>query len=203
MKALIYDIEIAKAICGRNEQRIEGVDYCEGWHDHAGMGIASIAAFDYIEDRYRVFMADNFGEFAALVKERSPIVSFNGISFDNRVCAANEIDLPNENTYDILVQLWRAADLGSTFNFKTHGGFGLDAVCQANFGVGKTGSGALAPVQFQRKQYGALLDYNLTDVHRTKLLFDRILATGELVDPRNRNRMLRIMAPASIQPAFA
>lgn len=58
MKALVYDLEIINAVPGR-EKPIEGIKYCEGRHDHAGMGISVIGAFDYSTQRYRVFLEDN------------------------------------------------------------------------------------------------------------------------------------------------
>ena len=45
---LIYDCEIAKAIQGRNETRLEGVEYCDGWEDFGNMGISCICAFDSV-----------------------------------------------------------------------------------------------------------------------------------------------------------
>jgi len=35
LNALVYDIEIVKAIRGRDEPRLDGIEYCDGWHDHA------------------------------------------------------------------------------------------------------------------------------------------------------------------------
>jgi len=47
MNTIIYDIEIAKAIPSKSEPKEEGVEYCKGWGDHAGMGIACLCAHDY------------------------------------------------------------------------------------------------------------------------------------------------------------
>ncbi len=197
MNALIYDIEIKKAILGKNEEPIDGIDYCAGWHDHANMGISCICAYDYAADRYRVFMDDNYAEFAALVAARDVIVSFNGIAFDNRVCAAHGIAVPDDKSYDILVELWRAAGLGPQFAYPTHLGFGLDAACEANFGLRKTGHGARAPVQYQRREYGALVDYCLNDVALTKRLLDEAIRNrGQLRDPRNRENTLTLQLPS-------
>ncbi len=55
---LIYDVEIAKAVQGKGETRIDGVQYCKGWTDYAGMGVACVCAYDVNEARYRVFMQD-------------------------------------------------------------------------------------------------------------------------------------------------
>lgn len=193
---LIYDIEIAKAILGKGEGRKEGVEYCDGWRDHANMGISCIGAYDYQEDRYRVFMGDNLDEFALLVAGRSPIVGFNNIAFDNAVVRHHGITIPDSDSYDILVELWRAAGLGDAFQYPSHLGFGLDAACQANFGIGKTGNGALAPVLFQQRRFGELVDYCLTDVHRTKKMLDKIIDTGTLLDPRNKSKTLEIRRPS-------
>lgn len=195
MNAIIYDIEIKKSILGKREQPIEGIEYCAGWHDHANMGISCICAYDYGEQRYRVFMEDNLTAFAELVRQRELIVGFNSIGFDNAVCAHNAIDVAAERSYDILVELWAGAGLGPKFAYPSHMGFGLDATCAANFGTRKSGNGALAPVLYQRKQFGELVDYCMNDVALTKQLFDRIVSHGELKDPRGRETPLTIRRP--------
>ena len=147
---LIYDCEIIKAIQGKNEELRQGIEYCQGWRDFENMGISCIGAYDYEEDRYRVFCADNFADFQSLVDGHDVIVGFNSIGFDNKLCAANAILVPDEKSYDILVEVWLAAGLGPLFEYPSHIGFGLDAICQANFGQKKTGHGAVAPVQWQQ-----------------------------------------------------
>lgn len=196
MNILIYDIEIKKAILGKKEAPIEGIDYCLGWHDHANMGISCIGVYDYVEQRYRVFMDDNIDDFIVLAGQRDMVVSFNGLAFDNRVCAANGIPVRDDRTYDLLVELWAAAGLGPQFAYPTHLGFGLDAACAANFGARKTGNGALAPVLYQRGQFGQLIDYCLNDVALTKRLFEHALANrGQVRDPRNAEAILQLRLP--------
>lgn len=205
MNTLVYDIEIKKAIVGRNERQQEGIEYCAGFHDHANMGISCIGAYDYGEDRYRVFMDDNYEEFLALAQKCERLVSFNGLSFDSKVIRAYEPpephgllfnDLSNEaKNYDLLVEVWAAAGLGPTFKYPSHAGFCLDACAEANFGKRKTGNGALAPVDFQRGRYGSLIDYCLNDVALTKRLFDRVLETGLLIDPRDPSKNLTLRKP--------
>ena len=53
MKLVVYDIEIQKGILGKKEKPVPGIEYCNGWNDHANMGISVICAYDYEEDRYR------------------------------------------------------------------------------------------------------------------------------------------------------
>ena len=164
MKALIYDIEIKKGILGKGEEALAGYEYCAGWHDHANMGISVIGAYDYAEDRYRVFCEDNMHEFSEAVDKADKIVGFNNVAFDNAVIAAcwgPLVKLPEgwqAKSYDLLVEIWHAAGLGPTFNYKTHGGYGLDAVCERNFGLKKTGHGAKATIFWQRGMIGNVID---------------------------------------------
>lgn len=65
---VIYDIEIIKAVPDRKFPRSEGVEYCAGWDDHAGMGVSVIGAYDYFTGRARVFCKDNFDEFRNLIE---------------------------------------------------------------------------------------------------------------------------------------
>lgn len=166
INALVYDIEIIKAIPNKGEAPIEGIDYCAGWHDHAGMGVSVIGVYDFVEDRYRVFCIDNMVDFLALVDNRKVRVSFNGIGFDDKVinsCITNGVSLLTEH-YDLLQEIWSA--YGKRFK-----GSGLDTMCSANGLGGKTGHGALAPVMWQQGKLGSVIDYCLMDVKLTRDLF--------------------------------
>lgn len=195
---LIYDIEIKKAIPERNGVRLDDIEYCEGWHDHANMGIAVIGAFDYVENRYRVFMDDNLGDFVDLLDRRKPVVGFNHIAFDNQVCLANGIEIKEEDSYDILVEIWKAAGLAPTFRSPSHAGYGLDAVSETNFNRKKTGHGARAPVLWQQGKIGQVVDYCLNDVMLTLFALERIIKIGGLVSPKTGEE-LKIPPPLSAQ----
>jgi hypothetical protein len=170
---LIYDIEIEKAILGRNETKIEGIQYCDGWNDHAGMGISCLCCYDYGTGKYRVFTASNKDQFAQLCQERI-IVGFNSRNFDNKVLKA-VWDIIPADSMDILLGIQE-----TTGTFK---GYGLDACCEANFGIKKTGHGALAPVDWQQGKIGDVIDYCLSDVYMTKRLFDMIRTVGGIRSP--------------------
>ncbi len=186
---LIYDIEIKKAIPERNGNRIPGIEYCDGWDDHANMGIACIGAYDYQEARYRVFCDDNRDEFLDLLPHRT-LIGFNNINFDNAVLATTYgRDLGPDSDlkfYDILQEIWKACGFGTEFNASTHAGYGLDACCKANFHTGKTGYGGTAPVQWQQGKIGAVIDYCLNDVFLTKQIMDSILEKGGIINPKTR-----------------
>ena len=185
MKALIYDCEIINAIPSRDGSKIKGITYCEGWRDIANMGVSVTGVYDYVEDRYRVFCADNKEEFAKLISKRELCVGFNSIPFDNALLLACGWPAPpEEKSYDLLRETWAACGLGTTFDFKTHGGFGLDAMCEKNFGTKKSGNGALAPVDWQQGKRGTVIDYCLNDVRLTKQLFDYVLAGTSISIPK-------------------
>jgi hypothetical protein len=183
---LIYDCEIVKAIPNRDGSTIDGIEYCAGWRDFENMGISVIGVYDYVEDRARVFCADNAEEFAVLWRGRDLCIGFNSIPFDNELIDATPgWASPLEcDCYDLLREIWAAVGLGPEFNFKTHGGYGLDAVCEANFGTRKSGSGAFAPVLWQQGKIGEVIDYCLNDVHLTKQLFDAVLAGTPIKNPK-------------------
>lgn len=168
INALVYDIEIIKAIPSKHEERLEGILYCDGWHDHANMGVSVIGAYDFVESRYRVFCQDNFKEFFELCANRDTLIGFNTIGFDNKVlrylrcCKATLDDLSKQ--YDILDQVYQSA--GHRFK-----GSGLDSLCNLNDIGSKSGNGALAPVQWQRGEYGSVIDYCLQDTKLTRDLF--------------------------------
>lgn len=179
-RAVIFDLEIEKAILGRNERPVEGVAYCKGWQDHRGMGISTLCAYDTASGRTRAFCKDNKDEFADLLVEADLIVGFNSRNFDAKVVLHSwGFSIPETKHYDIMLEL--AEGHGGDFR-----GLGLNAVVKMNLGpeFGKTGNGGLAPIDWQSGRIGSVIDYCLEDVRLTALLFSRILETGELLSPK-------------------
>lgn len=192
---LIYDIEIINAIPQRGVDRIEGITYANSWQDHANMGVSVIGAYDCTADRYRVFTKDNWHEFAALVATTPVIAGFNSIPFDNAVLKACDIvDIWEEKSYDLLREIWAGAGLGPGFQYPSHAGYSLDAVAKANGLSGKTGHGAIAPINWQRGNIGTVIDYCLQDVAITAKLIKRVQDSGELICPKS-GASLRIRKP--------
>lgn len=178
---LVYDLEIVKAIQGRGDPRHDDIEYCDGWDDKKGMGISVCGVYDYLEDRYRVFCDDNRDEFLDLARRRKMLVSWNGIDFDNPVIAATwGAEIPDRMCYDLMRETKVACGFNPTTTMR---GFRLNDWAAANFGDGKTGDGALAPIDWQRGKVGSVIDYCLADVWLTKRLMDRVLACGILAQP--------------------
>lgn len=192
---IVYDIEIKKAI-EQHTARIAGVEYCEGWRDFANMGIAVICAYDTEDHRSHVFLDDNLGDFHRLVADADTVVGFNNWQFDDPLCAANDITVPKDRSYDLLAEIWRGAGLPTTYEGLSHNGLGLNDCACANLGEGKTGHGAMAPLDWQQGKHGQVINYCLNDVHLTWELVDVVMRRGALVDPRNTDRMITVQTPA-------
>lgn len=197
MVAIIYDTETVNPVPPRGgDGRIEGINYCEGWTDYIGMGISVVAAYDYTTDRHRVFCADNAGYFKRLVDRADVIIGFNSLKFDSNLLAAHGVDIPIEKSYDLIVEVWKAAGLSTEYEHGTHSGFSLDDCIRANFGISKKqGGGALAPVQWQRGEIGSVIDYCLFDVYAVKLLIDLIMETGSISSPIEPTKILKVRRP--------
>lgn len=193
-RILIYDIEIMNCIPSKNEIPDPNLTYCGGWKDFSGMGIASIAAMSCEVQGWgissipepNVFMPDNLEAFPELLAKHDILLGFNNLSFDDKLLQANSIHIPIPSL-DLLVEIWCAAGLGPNFVPRTHGGYGLDATCEANGLGNKSGNGAQAPILYQQKRYGSLLNYNLHDAYLTTQLFNLALERACLVCPKTKN----------------
>lgn len=196
MNALLYDIEIKKAILGKNESPLPGIEYASGWNDDT-LGISSLCAYSYPLDRYFLFADDNLADFHKLIAEHEMMVGFNIIAFDDRhLKMAGFDEIANKLHYDILKEMWEAAGFGDQSIHHAHTGFNLNATLSANLlGLKKSGHGAYAPILYQQKRFGELHGYCLDDVQLEKKLFDLILRDGCLNDPRNPKNKLRLKNP--------
>lgn len=190
---LVFDSEIKKAILGRGEEQIPGIDYCKGWKDFVGMGISVIGVYDFVENKYRVFLEDNLNELQELIEKREFCIGFNNENFDNKLLVAHSINIPEEKSFDLLKAI---KEVTGTFK-----GLGLGAICEANFTTSKNGDGAFAPILWQQKQYGKVIDYCLNDVTMTLKILNQIIEIGYLVDPRDKENTITIELPFEIRKA--
>lgn len=173
LDAVVYDLETARAICGRNEDRKEGVEYAEGWSDFAGMGVACLCAIDLYTGKPHVFLEDNLLDFTALAAQRKHLVGFNSIMFDDKVLAA--AGYPVTTTYDLKVEAQ------GVIAGKRMPGRRLSDFARVNLGVEKPMQNhAAIPEMWQRGERGAVIDECMSDVH---LLAELIARLPTLVDP--------------------
>lgn len=198
MKTLIYDLEIAKAILGRNEQAIPDIAYCDGWRDFEGMGLSIGCAVDW-DGSYRMFSQDNLDALQEAIDAADLVIGYNILKFDNPLLRAQGITVPDEKCYDLLAEIWRGLGLDPLkFSPQTHGGLGLDAVAATNGYGSKTGNGAYAPVWWQRGEIGKLVDYCLRDVYLTSCLWTAAQWGRPLRNPKYVPTHLNLRLPSEV-----
>lgn len=191
MKTLIYDCEIIKCIPGRDSYQKPGFDYCKGWNDHANMGISLIGAYLSWKDSIIIYPQSAFSAFQKAAEEADLIVGFNSISFDDKLCRANGIEISTD--YDLLSEVWAAAGMPRQYTpGKTRAGYKLENLAQANLGKGKSGSGELAPELWQQGRQWEVATYLTDDVLITKTLFER---RASLIDPTDSFSQLCLREP--------
>ncbi len=185
---IVIDVEIKKAIQGRNEERVPGIEYCDGWRDFANMGIACVCTYDTRSHLSRVFLEDELEEFSGYV---GPWITsgFNTVGFDLKLLRTHGAwpTAGESPHFDILREIWCALDLDpDRFVPQTHGGWSLDAVAGATINATKSGNGALAPVWWQQGKRGRVIDYCLRDVWLEGQLLMHIIEHGWVTNGRQR-----------------
>ena len=193
MEILIYDCEIIKLIPARNEANLSGYEYCDGWHDHANMGISVIGYCEGLEDEPIALLRDSLdghlSDFEAIAQS-SIVIGFNSRNFDDPLCKANGINIKTD--YDLLEEVRLAAGFGTHYkSVPREYRYNLNNVARAN-GMAKSGHGELAPVLWQDGNFQEVIDYCLHDVKITRNLI-RLGLDGQLEDP-NTGKMLQLRA---------
>lgn len=184
MQALIYDIEIANAIPVGD--RVEGINYCRGWTDYEGMGIAVIGC-QLGEDNFDCFYSTaSFFDYLTFLDDTDYVlVGFNSKSFDDNLLQAHGLE-GIETHYDLLEEVRFAAGHNPCRAPRGYS-YKLDAIARAN-GMAKNFDGALAPVLWQQGHVQQVVEYCLNDVAITKAILDLGLA-GELIDPNTAKKL--------------
>lgn len=181
MSWVAYDIEIRYAIPDGRAELDPGIRYCEGWHDHAGMGVACAATYDSETGDYEVHLGDRKGlaEFREVVLARERRVSFNGKSFDDLVLAAAGCDLPPDGHYDMFREVSRSLRQDG----RPVKGHGLSPLGQENLGRGCDDLAACCPGLWQSGRVWMVMEHCLRDVEVTAGLYQHILDNEALRSP--------------------
>jgi hypothetical protein len=197
LRYLIFDAEIIKAIHNPKEgPRLDGIDYCAGWGDHANMGISTVSicwltedydpsnpdepfVFDWTNDQDRR-IATKF-----LTDHRYDIGGFNTKKFDDKLFRANGVNITSR--FDIFEMVLMAAGWYGT-EYRNKGlRYNLDAIAKAN-GMGKSGDSALIPIKWQKGEKQQVLDHCKNDAYIEREVL-RLLAEGELIDPNTGKKL--------------
>lgn len=180
MKTLFYDCEIVNCIPPKNGCKNPRFTYCKGWDDYKGMGISVIGCYTSWHG-YHAISAGNLEIFQALVNKADEIIGFNSISFDDKLCRANDINITT--TIDLLCEVRKLAGMPPHYvKGITRGGYSLECLAMENLCEGKSGTGKLAPELWQLGKKDEVIAYCLNDV---KLLVElyKLYKRGLLFDP--------------------
>lgn len=185
--AVMYDVEILRAIPVKNEVRDQRLQYCGGWEDYEGMGISVVTSYDFVTNDFGVYLQDNLSELRTLFNSRRVIIGFNNRRFDDNVLAANGIHVASEKSYDLFLQIIRTQPEGQ------RSGFSLKRMLACNGIVEKSDLGSNAPMLAQTGQWGRLITYGLGDTNKQALLMRKAVA-GTMVNP-NHGGFMQIKMP--------
>ncbi len=173
---IVVDVEIKKGILGRGESPRPGIEYCGGWRDFAGMGIACVCTFEIETRLTRVFFEEDFEELQRYLAT-AETGGFNTRRFDMPLLAQHGILIDGSLHFDALEKIWIALGLDpDRFDPRTHGGWSLDKIMTATFGLAKSGHGAMAPVWWQEGRRGKVVDYCCRDVWLEAKLIEHLAA---------------------------
>lgn len=186
---IIYDIEIERPIPPKEEPMLDGIEYCDGWGDHAGMGISVIGVYDFTNGIPYLFSKDNIDELFHMMDTADVIAGFNNKRFDDKIMAAIGYEIPDEKSYDLFIEIKEAAGAG-----KFAKGYNLDNCCHINLGMRKTEDAAQVPVFWQRGQYGRCFNYALQDITKEFLLLKLAMAQP-ILDPANPSKRIFVKSP--------
>jgi hypothetical protein len=212
LKLAIFDAEIVKAIPPKNNaDRLDDIQYCDGWTDYQGMGISTVSFCHLIFSRQRL-VSETDDDFKWVVARQETSCfrfgteltaddmrimihndreddylfgGFNSRKFDDKLFQANGVSLTSD--FDLFEMILEAAGLKGIQYWKRNPkpSYTLDSITKAN-GMIKTGHGELAPIMWQRGDEQGVIDYcendSLIEGGVAKLLLN-----GELIDPNTGN----------------
>lgn len=212
---LIYDTETINCIPSNTEKIDHNLSYCQGWNDYSGMGISVFGTwrnYDLLKigkncfiipqpsGKYQIFVNDNhlinqhlsnnlnnFNYLQKIIYRADKIIGFNSISFDDKLCQANGIDI--QTNYDLLSEIRMASNQPNEYVYGlTRKGYALEDLSRANLTINKTSKGELAPILWQKGKKQEVIDYCLNDVKILKELYF-LFVKAKLYDPTNGRKL--------------
>jgi len=201
---LVYHVEILRAIPPKDSPRLETIEYCDGWHDFAGMGISVIGFFDSAYPAtYQIalgFDTDALNDFEALASERV-VIGFNSRGFHDKVMGAHGYSIHSD--FDLLHEVRLASGQPPTYERGvTRAGYSLDALAWSNLDEGKISKGDVAPIDWQQGRKSKVINYVLHDIYLTHELLTLWMARGFLNDP-SPQRVGDLLGHECVSPEFA
>jgi hypothetical protein len=190
MRHVVFDVEIIKTI-----------DQCsDGWNSTEEMGVGVAVVYDYTDDRYHVYGPEEVAALREHLMSADIIGGFNIWNFDYPVVwGRSKAEWAGDDalratlkpkTDDTLRRIWLSLGLDAdNFNYKTHGGYGLDDVAGLTIASKKIGHGADAPIWYQRGLIQKVANYCVDDVAIERELCTFVERYGYVIDPATKKRL--------------
>lgn len=176
---LTFDIEIRNKVPDKNEPPNPQFRYCQGWKDHAGMGISFLGAHCSWTRRVTFFDESNILDFMGLVAKADIITGYNIVGFDIGVLKATLERLGHDTETGMKGKIYDPlGDIRQTLRTQFPKGWTLDNVVKSTLGAEKSGDGAMAPELWQKGRYAELINYLYQDVFLEASLFQHIWKNG-------------------------
>ena len=216
MRSMIYDCEIIKGILPEysNMLPIAGIEYCDGWDDHANMGISVIGTYNSWDKEYVAYVEDKvfnslistgivselkfkvraLSDFQKDLGATDILVGFNNQHFDDKLIEANGFKIPElKLNYDILAEAWQSLGMAREFVYPSHAGYSLARFCEVNGLKHKSGSGEQAPINWQKGKYLEVINYCMNDIEITRQLFNTIMGNkGWILNPKEKTKLTTV-----------
>jgi len=145
------------------------------------LGISVVGIYSYKKDEYYCYGEDEFDALTKLLSEPAILVGFR----------SNKFDLPILNLeLNLSLFDYPRVDLSDEVEREAGRLVSLDALAQTNLGVGKSGSGILAPKMYWDGEIEKLKSYCLQDVRLTKDLYDLARTKKQLLVPNKHSEKI-------------
>ncbi len=173
MDKIVFDIETKNSFADvGGEANLRNLD------------VSVVGVYSYNQDKYFCFEENELDRLGELLKRAHLLVGFSSKRFDLPILEKYfDFKISGVNHFDILEEIEK--------NFGRR--IGLDALAQANLGIGKTGKGLEAIELYRRGEIEKLKSYCLQDVKITKEIFELIQNKGYLWIPqRDLPQMIKL-----------
>ena len=159
MRKIVFDIETSNIFSE------------VGSNNPADLAISVVGVYEYENDKYSVFLVEEFSKLWAIIENTDVLITFNGDHFD--IPLLNKYypgDLLKMKSVDLLKEMQKSA--GRRMK--------LDQIAEGTLGVNKSGHGLDAIKWWRDGEIEKLKKYCLDDVRITKDLYEYALKNGKL-----------------------
>lgn len=199
-----FDLEIVNAIPTKDAEYERGIRYCNGWGDHAGMGVSVLVAerLDGTETRVFIGAPVKASElqtsfywlgptFRQFMDEADLLIGYGSRQFDAKVLAAMDFIIPPKKHFDFLLEIKKS------LNNYAPKGFKLGDLSVRCGGPAKREDGAMAPFLWQRGEKQRVVNYCTGDAKALVAICHYYVRNGWCV-PDGKGGLVKLRTPTMV-----